>query len=278
MNVTIVLAPVLLAGCASVAVHDTNVLDARVVSQAPVLDGRDDDEAWRGAREIVVPLEGAGPKVVHLRAVVHGDVLHLLARWPDATGDVEHKVWTAMPGGKMVPGLEREDVFAVSFPISGEFTGDMLSPVECVWDVWHWKSARTDPAGYAMDKSHRNSFTDPGGKRYQHAFEDGTRLHITRPEDAGTSATRTIPAPPGGSGRTPQYAAQTPSGSAADVRAKGEWREGWWTVEFARKLATGNADDADLGPGRTRFAVAILDRAEDEDHSTSKVLELSLGR
>jgi hypothetical protein len=39
-------------------------------------------------------------------------------------------------------------------------------------------------------------------------------------------------------------------GSRADVRAKGVWRDGIWTVEFSRKLATNNLDDIQFNVGQ----------------------------
>lgn len=267
----------LAASCASAPPPDPDVLAARRTPAAPVLDGVGDDAAWRDAPEISVPLEGtSAPREVRMRAVVHGERVYLLARWPDATEDRLHKLRVPKAGGGFQNGPEREDVFAVGFPISGEFTGDMLSPLECVWDVWQWKSARTDAAGFAMDKSHVHTLSDPGGKRHEQALEDGRRLYIRRPEDAGTSATATLPAPEKADGPTAQFAAQTPSGSAADVAARGAWHDGWWTLEMSRALVTGHADDAPFGAADVPFALAVLDRAEDEDHATSPVRRLRI--
>lgn len=269
------------AGCATPREASTpHELEAVPASAAVVVDGRADDTSWSGARELLMALTGAaGPSEVRLRAAVHEDVLYVLATWEDATEDRAHKPWTLTAEGKMASGPEREDVFAIAFPISGEFTADMLAPVECVWDVWQWKSARTDPAGFAMDKSHVHSLTDPGGKRHAAAVGDGRTLYIRRPEDAGASATRSIAAPQPGSAPVAQYVAQTPSGSAADVRAKATWNAGRWTLELARALRTGHPDDADLSGAAevpVPFAVAILDRAEDDDHATSEVHWLRL--
>ena len=41
----------------------------------------------------------------------------------------------------------------------------------------------------------------------------------------------------------PQFKKQTPSGSRADIKAKGVWRNENWTIEFARTLNTGYPDD-----------------------------------
>jgi hypothetical protein len=274
-----------LAGCATATdptgPHPAPVPDevvAAATSSDPILDGVADDDAWRGAAETVIRMEAVEWKFdATVRAAVREGTLHLLVRWPDTTEDRAHKVWTPQPDGSWAAGPEREDVLAVGFPISGEFTGDMTSPVECVWDVWQWKSARTDPAGFSMDKTHGHTFADPGGKRHAHDLGDGRTLHIVRPEDAGRSATKSLPKPAGAGAQTPQYAAQAPDGSAADVRARGRWADGWWTVELSRALSTGHADDADFGARATvPFALAILDRAEDEHHAVSGPLVLRL--
>lgn len=272
------------AGCSTT--RDTKSgrddLDASPARAPIVVDGRADDAAWRDAREFVVPLTGAaGPEEVRLRAATHDGVLYLLATWDDATEDRAHKPWTLGAEGKVASGPEREDVFAIAFPISGPFVADMLASVECVWDVWQWKSARTDPSGFAMDKSHVHSFTDPGGKRHAAQAGDGRTIYIRRPEDAGTSATRASAAPPPSALPAAQYVAQTPSGSAADVRAKATWSDGRWTLELCRALTTGQPDDADLTRAEEEgipFAIAILDRAEDDDHTTSEVHRLRLGQ
>ena len=53
------------------------------------------------------------------------------------------------------------------------------------------------------------------------------------------------------------YTSRQPNGSRADVRAKGEWRDGVWTVEFARKLVTNHSDDIQFDLDRVyRFGVS----------------------
>ena len=278
-------AALLAAGCATTgtpppASHaaDSGItLPALRVEEPPVVDGVVNEQAWRDAPEIEIPLEsGEGPDACRLRAAVHGGSLYLLVRWRDATGDREHEPWVPSEDGKWTQGPEREDELAVAFPMEGPFTADMTSPVEALWDVWHWKSARTDPAGHAMDMTHRMTLSDPGGKRKAHTLPDGSILYMTRTEDAGSSATKTLEAPASGE-RAPQYRAVIPTGSAGDVLARGRWQDGWWTVELARALSTGEGDDRDFSArGRIPFALAILDRAENEAQSLSTVLVLEI--
>lgn len=49
-------------------------------------------------------------------------------------------------------------------------------------------------------------------------------------------------------------------GSRDDIWGKGVWKEGRWTVEMKRRLATGHTDDVRFAPGkRYTFAVAVFD-------------------
>ena len=75
----------------------------------------------------------------------------------------------------------------------------------------------------------------------------------------------------------PQYPTQKPTGSAADVEAKGEWADGKWTVEFKRKLNTGHKDDTAFVAGKSlSFAVATYDKNEKGDHDVSKPILLKI--
>ena len=63
-------------------------------------------------------------------------------------------------------------------------------------------------------------------------------------------------------GNVPQYQKHTPLGSRADIRAKGVWRNGHWTIEFERSLNTGHPDDIQFDFtkkyffGASRFEIA----------------------
>ena len=253
----------------------------------PVLDGKAVDDVWARAPELRLKALGRSSRTegqettVFLKAAYDDDDLYLLLRWQDATKDDTHKsyVWNDEKSAYEV-GPDREDVISLGFPIRGEFTADMLSGREGLWDVWHWKAARTAPAGYAMDKTHLSSSTPPEGKANKFEADDGSELWIARPEDAGRSATRQHPAPKNKQSSTPvHYEAVTPSGSAADIRTGQSHSEGWWTVEFARKLKTGHPDDADFSaPGTYLMGVAVFDKSEDEHHHTAGPVTLELAR
>lgn len=251
-------------------------------ARPPALDGRADDAVWRQAKAMTVVAKGVMPKTlgtaaqVSLRAAYTDTHLYLLAIWDDATqDDKSHRTWKWDAEKKAyAEDTDREDMFGVAFEHTGEFTADMLSPVEAVWDIWHWKAVRTNPQGYAMDKTHRYSKSQPAGRSNKHPAKDGSDIWIARPEDGGDTVEKSQPAPSEFKGdRVPRYLPGTPSGSAADVQAKGAWASGKWTVEFARKLDTGQADDTPFDPARTRrMAVSVHDRSGEMDKASEAVV------
>ncbi len=252
------------------------------VSEAPKIDGSA-DELWREvpALEIAVrrslpPDKGKATQAI-LKSVHTDTHLYFLVRWKDETkDDASHKPWVwSAEKNAYVEGPEREDMFALAFERSGEFDPDMLSGKEAVWDVWQWKASRTNPQGYAMDRTHRYTREKPAGKAKSYKDRGGKQIWIARPEDVGDTVEEKQSAPKArGEASVPQYLPGTPTGSAADVRAKGTWADGWWTLELERKLNTGHDDDTKFDLSRTfKMAVSAHDRTGDMDKA-SEVLTL----
>ncbi|MBI4563362.1 MAG: hypothetical protein HY716_01540 [Planctomycetes bacterium] len=263
---------------------DSRVVSARV-TKGPAVDGKADDEAWKTARSVQVTAKGVFPankdKVteVVIRSVRTDSHIYFLVRWKDETKDDKaHKpwVWDAAKNA-YVEGPEREDMFAVAFEHTGPFDPDMLSGMEAVWDVWQWKATRTNPQGFAMDRTHRYSKEQWQGKGKSHKDRKEQAIWIARPEDMGDTVEKKQTAPAEKKDDVvPQYLPGTPSGSAADVKAKGAWEGGWWTLELERKLDTGNPDDTKFEPGRVyKMAVSAHDHTGDMDKA-SEVMELEI--
>lgn len=276
----VILLLIVTAGCAGAAPAsgDRNSLVCARVDRAPSLDGRADDAAWQGATVVEVPLrkvwpEGAqGATRAWVRAVRTDTHLYILAQWEDASDDsASHKSWVWDAGkNAYVEGPDREDMFAVAFEHTGPFNPDMLAGVESVWDAWQWKASRTNPQGHAMDRSHRYTRQQPQGKSKEYTARDGGKVWIARPEDAGDTVEKKQPAPKEKQGdRVPLYLPGTPTGSAADVRAKGAWSGGRWTVEFERKLDTGHPDDTAFTLTRAlSLAISAHDHTGDMDKAS----------
>lgn len=259
-------------------------LQAVKTDAPPKLDGSSDDAAWKNATELKLEAEGRGgdangKKVaVTLKAAYDKDNVYILLRWQDATKDETHKSWAWNESKSAYEaGPDPEDNAALSFPIKGAFTANMLSGQDELWDVWHWKAQRTGPAGYAMDRTHVYSATEPpGGKAKKYKAVNGKDVWIARPEDAGETVTKESQAPTAKQATEPKhYEAVKPAGSAADIRTGQGYADGWWTVEFARKLNTSNSDDADLDAAKTLpMGVAVFDKSEHENHYTAGPIEL----
>ncbi|MBA3514191.1 MAG: hypothetical protein H0T77_07455 [Pyrinomonadaceae bacterium] len=131
------------------------------MTTAPTVDGKGDDSVWRSAAPLqvvakrVLPPDIGRSTSVSIRSVHTDTHIYFLVSWEDATQDISHKTWIWNAEKKAYEeGLDREDMFALGFEHTGPFTADMLSPVKSVWEIWHWKAFRTNPQGYAMDKTH----------------------------------------------------------------------------------------------------------------------------
>jgi hypothetical protein len=253
-------------------------------AKPPVLDGGSDDDAWRTAPPLEVRVQRPLPPrlgesaAVELRCAYSTDSIFFQIRWRDETrDDTAHKPWVWNDSKRAYEeGPDREDALSLAFEHTGPFDADMLSGAEAIWDVWHWKAVRTNPQGFAMDRTHRYTRAKPEGKATQHQSRNNEDVWIARPEDAGDTVEKKQPAPAQRTeDRVPQYLAGTPTGSAADVHAKGAWKDGSWVLELARKLDTGHADDTRFDPAHSyRFAVGTQDRTGDMDKA-SGIIELT---
>ncbi|MBF0383825.1 MAG: hypothetical protein HQL69_22645 [Magnetococcales bacterium] len=137
-------------------------------------------------------------------------------------------------------------------------------------DIWYWKAARTDHAGYADDKIQTYSLYKQK-KTKQLLSKSGRLFYLTRSGDSGKSAYATVFQDSYSGKRIPRFIFRTPEGSRADVRAKGHWKNGLWTIEYARKLKTGHKDDVAFNlNGEYQFGISIYEVAgrNREAHAT----------
>lgn len=250
-------------------------LYAGASGKAMTVDG--DASDWAGIDGITVPLAGEGGVArVELRAVVHGDSIFMIAQWDDATESRLHKPykWNDITQSYRRTS-QLEDRFAVSLAMSGDFSHSKLDGAEFTADVWHWKASRSDPAGVAHDKMWKVSRTEfPKSKKFE--TQDGRVVFLARISDAGDRLYRPMTYQERQEDVMPRYEVNlSPRGSIADVRAKGVWKDGRWTLEMVRKLDTGNADDAVIpAAGQIAIAVAAFNDTDGARHSTSGTIVL----
>ncbi len=268
----------LLAGLAALAQGappDMNYSVAKV-DKLPAVDGKADDAAWAKAAELVVKIDKIDdfekPKnKCILKAVHDGDSICFLLVWEDKTKNDTHGtfVWKDAKGEYEADENDVEDAASLAFALEGKFNPDMFAPNPSKWDVWEWQAFRAN-AGHAKDRHHVYS-KERIEKSKKFKARDDSDIFITRLDDEGTPPAKKVEAPTEKKGdRVPGFVLQAPSGSGADVAAKGMHDGTKWTVEFKRKLKTGNADDAVFDVTRTMdCAVAVFDNAEKREHEVS---------
>jgi len=244
------------------------------VASPPTIDGRGDDPCWAQT----VPLVTRDPLAkidIELRAVRTEDRIFLRARFPDPTESRDNQTlhWNEAKQ-KYDSGPEREDTLVLKWsmepvPVDLTLKGDESYRA----DIWYWKAHRTDPVGYADDKVQVYSDAPtPGATRLLSG--SGRAFFLTRDGDQGVAAYDVRVYESRDRDLMPKYAHQEPTGSRADVRAKGHWKDGFWTVEFGRLLDTGHPDDVPFDPAeRYQFGVSRYEIAgRDPDPSVQEPL------
>jgi hypothetical protein len=173
------------------------------------------------------------------------------------------------------------------------------SPTEFA-DQWHWKAARTNPIGYTDDKwmdnkvltkaqepdqherreaahhgddkgdgklNYSNNKTDDGKPKFMHKSGANGSYFITK-EDAIPIDYSKVTFKKGAT--LPGYVLARPKGSRGDIDTGGVWRDGRWTLEIGRKLATADKDhDVQFDDLRKPyyFAISIFDNDGAEVHT-----------
>lgn len=295
----------LMSGISTAAAQE--VLTVYKVSSAPAIDGTA-DSVWDKAQTTVVKVRRIPEDIVEtnrtkqtgkyaknwqktkyteiseveLRAVRTDDKIFFMARWQDGSRDDQHKPWKWQGDketGEYVAGREREDRLAFMFPIKGQFHAIMLNDAERTVDVWQWKAARTNPAGILHDKSHRYSKSPLKGTFSKHYTAAGTEMYVSRPGDGGVSPYKSNKIDPFvyQGDMVARYIPFVPEDpDASDVKAKGAWQDGAWTVEAGRQLNTGHATtDTVFDPGaETKIAIAVFNNVGDHFHAVSQTIKL----
>jgi hypothetical protein len=280
------------------------------------------DPVWQKANAVQVPFEGkekfAGKKAaVSTKAVYTADGIYFRFNWKDADKSVtkgawkfDGQKWSHQEGNEdrisLLFEIERIDKFAtkgcavVCHVPAGKTAKDgkfgTISAAE-KGDLWHWKAARSDPAGFADDtwltqiseeKGGRKSDAGKGGDQKNMTADKSKPMYMPAPgkklagndillvahaveikDYAGFKAGDTL------TYRMPKM----PQGSRADIKALSRYADGSWTVVLYRSLDTGNDDDTAFNPRKKyNFAMALFDNSGDEDSYDSEVLTLQFAR
>ena len=216
---------------------------AKKVTELPVIDGRADDRVWE-ASEWTVTRDKVANIDISFKTIYTNDKIAFLVKFPDNTKSVKHKtmVWDKIKEKYILSGV-REDTFVFKWNINPEKAELTLSSNSSyVADVWFWKANRTDPVGYADDKHQiYDLYNKPKSKSL--FSKNGRIFYLSRNGDEGKSAYKQQLYFEYKKDKIPAYQNRTPKGSRADIKAKGFYKDGYWTIEFLRKLDTGHKED-----------------------------------
>ena len=232
------------------------------VTAPPVIDGEATDAVWQNVQEIKT-YDKTADLTITLKAVYTDAEIFLLINFPDPDESRTHKSWIWDSGRELYTvGNDREDVFVIKWGITPGTTDLSINadnPYQA--DIWYWKACRTDGIGFADDKLHTYSEKE-NSDATKTVSRSGKTMYLLRTGDTGTSAYSTTLQSEYEGDILPRFRVNQPTGSRGDVRAKGRWDKGFWTIEFGRKFQTGNEDDVQFNTtqkflfGVSRYEIA----------------------
>lgn len=270
------------------------------------------DLPWDHAAALEIQLAGgnamdAGRTRVTLRALHDGSELFVQAQWADDDEDYRYWPWKKTDGGweymqtsAKDECLCYEDKFSLVFPIrpDGDFerfgcAASCHLHEDFGWgykgtarpiDAWHWKSARTDPAGQVDDKYWaevdfdnkdigRHGDPKEGGGYVKNRAEDVDHplflpdspdavFHGSMPPQHAVEYTEEAAAKIEPGTIIPGVVTSPFVGDRGDIACTSHHEDGQWTVTMRRRLDTGSEHDAPFAPGgRYAFGCAAFDHS-----------------
>lgn len=249
-------------------------LTAQKVTTPPVIDGIGNDAAWNRAGTIITHDKVADLDIT-LKAVYTDDMIFFQAVFPDQDESRFHRSWEWNKEKKEYEsGKAREDTFVFKWSME-EQPVDLSAYADNPYkaDIWYWKADRTNPAGYADDKLQRLSPLQMKDAK-EITSKTGNKMYLQRTGDPGKSAYKSsLPVEYEGE-KLPRFEVREPVGSRGDIRAKGVWKGGTWTIELARKLNTGDHEnDIRFDPKQTyQFGVSRFEIAGREPDDSEQPL------
>ncbi len=244
------------------AFSDQTIVAVKTTGTVPLIDGSDNDSIWQSVDGIITHADRANIDV-KIKAIRTDKMIFFLVQFPDKN---ESRSQKALHWDKEIEmynlGPEREDSFVFKWNMARQDI-DLSVFADEVYeaDIWFWKAGRTDPAGFADDKRHVLS-ASPTKKCKQITSKTGKTMYLQRISDTGKSAySGDIPIEYKGD-IISQYKRRQPQGSRADIKAKGNWIDGKWSIELCRALDTGHNDDVSFTVGeKYQFGIAISEIA-----------------
>jgi hypothetical protein len=247
-------------------VYGEQILTARKVDKAPLIDGVGSDAAWSKAKAITTYDKVAEIDII-IKAVYTDKKIFFLVTFPDKDESRTHRSWTWNKASEEYEqGKDREDVFVLKWNmVSSPVDLSVYADNQYTADIWFWKACRTDPSGYADDKIQRLS-AEPQKKAREMISKSGKKMYLQRLGDQGDSAYKSTLHIEYKGDVLLRFVPKQSSLSRADIKAKGVWKAGVWTVEFTRAMVTGHDDDIQFKTKKTyQFGISRYEVAGRED-------------
>ncbi|MCB1744426.1 MAG: hypothetical protein KDK91_28920 [Gammaproteobacteria bacterium] len=248
------------------------------VSQPPAIDGVASESSWSRPKAVVTR-DAVSAVDVELRCLYSSQAIFFLVSYADPDESREHKTMHWDPEQKRYrSGPEREDTFVFKWsmepdPIDLSLAAD--HPYKA--DIWYWKALRTDPVGYADDK-YQVYTNAPVGRATRLLSHSGRRFYLLRDGDDGEPAYEMLVHAEFERELMSRYTHRKPTLSRADVRAKGLWQDGRWTIELGRALRTAHHDDVQFEPGRRyQFGISRHEIAGRKSDATLRTPDFGAG-
>lgn len=245
------------------AVHAEKVVTSYKTSQNLQIDGIETEGAWKNVKAVTT-IDSIAQVEISIKSVYSNTTIYFLVSYLDKDESRLHRCWIWDKEKEMyIEGPTREDIFVFKWKLD-EDTKDLsiYSDESYAADIWYWKAYRTDPEGFADDKIQR-LFSYPTKDSYEITSKSGNKMYIQRQGDTGRSSYKSKIFIDYQGDMIHRYEVRQPQSSRADVRAKGVWKDGRWTIEFARALVTDNLDDINFhsldrsyGFGVSRYEIA----------------------
>jgi hypothetical protein len=239
------------------------VVKSYKASQGPLVDGLETEDVWKNAEAVTI-FDPIAQVQITIKTVYTDATIFFLVSFPDKDESRKHRSWAWNKLKEMYEeAQDREDVFVFKWKMD-QATKDLSvsSDESYAADIWYWKANRTDPGGFADDKIQR-LYSYATRDSHELISKSGKKMYIERRGDAGKSAYRSEIYVDYQGDLVQRYFSRQPESSRADVKAKGVWKDGRWTIEFARALVTGNGDDVSFqaldksyGFGVSRYEIA----------------------
>ena len=251
----------ILSGMPSSGFAEQTLWVTRIIDP-PIIDGLANESAWQNTPELIT-YDNTQELPITIKSVYNDSEIFFLVSFPDLDESRTHKSWVWDKGREIYTvGFDREDTFIFKWNMEAKPVDlSIYADNSYKADIWFWKACRTDAAGYADDKSHLLSPTEER-LTTEIITRTGKRMFLLRESDDGESAYKIDLISEYQGEILPRYTINKPTGSRSDVKAKAKGQDGRWTIEFGRKLITGNRDDIQFTPsqkylfGVSRYEIA----------------------